>query len=675
MKQENPFTLAHASGFTDKQINSFWTDLGSPDIISSIFEPNNKISKFILGGKGTGKTHLLRYYSYNVTRLRNPNKKGIDIVKDSKFLAVFQRAAGVDSIRFEVSSGIDINWQQLFGVYLELRLSESVIDALCDIKNTSGDEFFDDISFINEIRKNVTNKKIEDINTIDELKNWLVSQRKVIDDAVNEAAFTGQVDLKPPFPIGKLCLTISTAINVWHPELTDVTVFYLIDEIENFSSKQQEVVNTLIRYGESKAIFRVTGRKYAIKTYATLANGEENRLNSEFKTVILDELLLKSGQKFNDFAKKLILQRLSYFGAGISGLNKDTVAIDKINFRESFEEVIPGNYFSETISRLSIKSSNLSFVKTFKRLLESIYKEVESPNVINEIIHLLISDFPLVIQKLNVLLYVKKIKRDSDPQDFARFIHDSAMLYMSEKEDGFYSNAYGHYANDIFAQLCKDSSVGFGVVYAGFDSIIKMTSANPRNLLIILSKMYDVSVFRDSPFFTKKLSIEIQTEALLDSAKFMYEADTNFGFESDIALRCVDRLAAILRTARFAINIPEVSPLSFSFSNDDLTEVSKKIIQDALNYSLLFEITDGRSDRNSQKVIRKIELNPMLSPRWSLPVSRRGDISLNKELLSVVFTNDASADFDLYLKKLSNKWNSLMKLSVNKNIQGELFDD
>ncbi|MGF6436927.1 hypothetical protein [Kosakonia sp. 1610] len=91
--------------------------------------------------------------------------------------------------------------------------------------------------------------------------------------------------------------------------------------------------------------------------------------------------------------------------------------------------------------------------------------------------------------------------------------------------------------------------------------------------------------------------------------------------------------------------------MSASLSSDDLSENSKKIVQDALNYSLLFEIFDGRADRNSQKVIRKIKLNPMLSPRWSLPVSRRGDISLNKELLAVVFTNDASADFDLYLKK------------------------
>ncbi|MBN3129919.1 hypothetical protein H4F63_21265 [Pectobacterium brasiliense] len=300
MINENPFSLAHASGFTDKQINSFWTDLGSPEVINTIFEPSNKISKFILGGKGTGKTHLLRYYSYNVTRLRNPEIKGIDIVNESKFLAVFLRATGVDASRFEASSGVDINWQRLFGVYLELKITEQVIDALCDIKDTSDNEVFDDEGFLREVRKHITHNGLDNASALSELKEWLINQRRIIDDAVNDAAFTGEISLKAPFAIGALCLTISNAINVWNDNLTDVTLFYLIDEIENFSFKQQQVVNTLIRYGESRATFRVTGRQYAVKTYSTLADGEVNRINSEFTTVILDDLLLKTSAKFQN---------------------------------------------------------------------------------------------------------------------------------------------------------------------------------------------------------------------------------------------------------------------------------------------------------------------------------------------------------------------------------------
>ena len=45
MATENPFTLARASDFTDKQINSLWTELGTPEIINTIIEPKSRVSK------------------------------------------------------------------------------------------------------------------------------------------------------------------------------------------------------------------------------------------------------------------------------------------------------------------------------------------------------------------------------------------------------------------------------------------------------------------------------------------------------------------------------------------------------------------------------------------------------------------------------------------------------
>lgn len=170
----------------------------------------------------------------------------------------------------------------------------------------------------------------------------------------------------------------------------------------------------------------------------------------------------------------------------------------------------------------------------------------------------------------------------------------------------------------------------------------------------------------------QKLSLELQTEAASDSARFMYESDTNFGQDSDIALAAISRLASILRTARFSINIPEVSPLAFSFSDDDLTARAKSTAK-RVELLACFEMTDGRPDRNSQKLNRKIQLNPLLSPKWSLPISRRGDISLNKELLSAVFDAQGSEDFDILLKRLEQKWNTISKAAVDDTPQGALF--
>ncbi len=676
MNTENPFTLARASDFTDMQINSLWTDLGTQDIIDTIIEPKSRVSKFILGGKGTGKTHLLRYYSYPVIRLRSPNESGISILKKQRFLAVFLRATGVDATRFVASAGISINWQQLFGVYLELRLAEGVLEALCDIKLTSIESEFNDELFLNEIKLILFENGLDDCQSIHDFRNWVILQRRNIDEAVNNAAFSGNLELKAPFSIGSLCLPISKAMHKWHPELANIPLLYLIDEIENFSANQQQVVNSLIRYGESLATFRVTGRRYAIKTLKTLGDGEENREGAEFKTTFLDDILLKGDIKFQDFAKRFVIKRLE--SANISLKSSMSSGSQEIFDPAScFEDIPTSNFYAEVIEKLNSPPAERSFLHSFVSALNNATNhKLEAQGNTEKITELLTRDFPLIIQKLNVLLFMKKLKKGTQPLVLAERIHADALAYIipETRTEDYYANAYGHYSSDLFAQICKEAPYSTGVLYAGFDNFVKMASGNPRNLLIILGKVYDIATFRGVDFVSgQKLSLALQTEAAFDAARFMYESDTSFGQDSDIALAAISRLASILRTARFSINIPEVSPLAFSFSADDLTHTAKKVLQDALNYSLVFEMTDGRPDRNSQKINRKIQLNPLLSPKWSLPISRRGDISLNKELLSAVFDAQGSDDFDMLLKRLERKWNTISKESIDAPRQGALF--
>ncbi len=64
----------------------------------------------------------------------------------------------------------------------------------------------------------------------------------------------------------------------------------------------------------------------------------------------------------------------------------------------------------------------------------------------------------------------------------------------------------------------------------------------------------------------------------------------------------------------------------------------------------------------------------MLSPKWALPVSRRGDISLNKEMLAVIFSEKRGDEFDSYLKKVSIKWNSITKPMNIDNKQRDFFE-
>ncbi len=665
--QANPFALVRASDYTDVQINSLWVELGST-VISQVIEPRSGISKYILGGKGSGKTHLLRYHSYQVARLRNPKDSGIAVVSKLKFLAIFLRATALDAARFEATSEVGGKWQQLFGVYLELRLVEGLLDALCDIKATSLKSEFDDAGFLAAISDTVIDRAVAACRTIEEFRSWLIDERRRIDDAVNNAAFSGTLELRVPFSIGSLCLPVKKAISKWNQEFSEIPLIYLLDEIENFSEHQQQVVNSLIRYGEGLATFRVTGRLYARKTVATIGGGEENREGAEFKTTNLDGIL-KSYPKYSEFARKFVQKRL--------GFEASSSAVDAhLNPKKCFVEINSENYFAEAFAAMNVDDSDLGFAKIFLDVFKLAAKQrVIDADSAKAVVDILTVGFPLILKKLNLLRFCKNYKKNVDPMKTATRICEECKVFLKGGlKTSSYSNAYGHYKNDLFAQVCRESRKATNVPYAGFDTFISMSSGNPRNLLIVLGRAYEIAAFKELDFIRgTPLSIQLQTEAAIEAARFMYERDTNYGSQSDLARVAVERLALVLRTARYALNIPEVSPLAVSFSDDELTAGARMVLDSALNYSFVFEVQDGRPDRNSQRVMRKIQFNPLLSPKWGLPTARRGDLSLGRELVNAIFDPSGQNEFDVLLKGLHTKWNNPFGSSDRNLLQSDLF--
>src|ERR1700733_8717274 len=94
----NPFDLARASDFTDSQIMKYWVDISEGGLLH-LLEPTSTTSKRILGGKGSGKTHLMRYCSSQVQVLRNLANP-IEGIRAEGYLGIFLGANILDTGRF-----------------------------------------------------------------------------------------------------------------------------------------------------------------------------------------------------------------------------------------------------------------------------------------------------------------------------------------------------------------------------------------------------------------------------------------------------------------------------------------------------------------------------------------------------------------------------------------------
>jgi len=657
----NPFSLVKSSDYTDEQINSLWVDLGDK-IVAKIIEPDSEMSKYILGGKGAGKTHLLRYHSYPVARKRTPAKKsGLSIIAGTKYLAVFLRASTLDSSRFEAVIGTASAWQQLFGVYLEVQLSIAVLEALCNIAETSPDDVLAEDQFILELRRQVRDSTLDTANDLAAVLDWLISVRDDIDDAIAASAFSGNLQWTAPVFIGQLALPLKRAIDRLHPTLADSSLIYMLDEIENFTVLQQEVVNTLIRFGEGKASFRISGRLYAVKTYSVIGRAEENRDGQEYRVENLDRTL-RENQRYSSFAREFILRRL---GIQIRG------GADSIKLPALFEDIKTDDFYRHALTQVGIQESDNSFIDSFSEILRTATTKRDLVEQPDEVIQNLTDHLPLLIQKLNILLFCKKYKKNASAVSLAAKIRDQSVDFIENLSRGSYSTAFGHYKADLFAQLCRENRRP--VPYAGFDLFVDMSCGNPRSLIILLGQVFDIASFKGLGFMDgPPIPMQIQTNAAREAAEFMYENDCNYGISSDRARISIDRLATVLRTARYALKIPEVSPLAVSFDEDGLSPSAKECLTAALSYSLVFR-SEGRQDRNSHRLLTKIQLNPMLSPRWGLPTGLRGDISLNSDLANAIFDIDAKAKFLNLLKIIEARWNNPFGSTSIESIQQKLF--
>jgi len=671
MNQANPFSHIRASDYTDEEINALWVGFGS-SAIDAVIEPNSRISKYILGGKGSGKTHVLRYHSYQVARKRVHDETGLSTLTKQKFLAVFLRAAAFDASRFENVSSNKNTWQQIFGIYFELMLIEEVVDALCEVQSSSAQDQFDDKAFLTEMASITSNKSLLTCASLGDFLQWIKDQRGNIDDAINHWAFTNQLDISIPFNLGSAALKINQAIAKWHPLLASLRLIYLIDEIENFSTLQQEVVNTFIRYGEGQATFRVTGRLYAVKTYATINSGEENREDSEYKITVLDDILRKH-RGYPQFAKKFISNHL------VSGSFSDQEKPSHPNFfdpKKSFEEVKTENFYDAAIQNFNLDAARPHFIKNFTSAISSSKRLLSTDTTPDQIAHTLTNGFPLLLQKLNILQFCKKFSVRISAKDLAeKIVKDCADFTLNKPtKEKYYSVAYGHYAGDLFAQLFAEARSSTKLPYAGFDTFVRMSAGNPRNLLIILGRAYDIASFRAIDFiYDESLSIGLQTEAVLASARVAYDKDAGYGPMAEKAKAATNRFASVLRAARYALRIPEVSPLAVSFLDDDLSDESREVLQYAIHYSFIFENRNGRRDRNTRRLNRKMQLNPMMAPVWGLSLGRRGDLKLTRQLLNYIFDPALGDEFEKALRELDRTWNNPFRIRSTRQPQKELF--
>ena len=59
--KSNPFDITKAVDYTDNEIYKYWVDLDGQASVK-VMKPDSLMPMIIVGSKGSGKTHIMKYY-------------------------------------------------------------------------------------------------------------------------------------------------------------------------------------------------------------------------------------------------------------------------------------------------------------------------------------------------------------------------------------------------------------------------------------------------------------------------------------------------------------------------------------------------------------------------------------------------------------------------------------
>lgn len=642
-KSSNPFDLTKASDYDADQIHSLAVDQVGEVSIFDLIRPVERRPILVLGSKGSGKTHLMRYCSSDVQRLRH-NGKTRDAALSEGFLGIYVVADGLNGKRFRDKGFPEDRWQDVFRYYFELWVSTYLLGEIQKILSEIGCSNTE--SLITHKINDAFNHPLTPLPaSISELREAIRAEIKNIDHAVLNCQRTNSLEVDIKLTSGALIFRIPEILSEHADVIGEFIITYLIDELENFSESQQIFINSLIRFRRGPCTIRVGSRLYGVRTKKTDAGSEEQiKEGSEFDALRLDQEIRNLER--SDFLRRMAVVRLQK-----SGLLNDLTDPGKLaqTLDSYFEEPNYSDNYQHAALQLVPRDTPVSERLHFSKLrarLEAIFKNNRRPledKTVQDIFALLsYPDNPL-IEKANIYYFYTLIAKNSEPIHAAEQTHSELTSFIDNGANNRYAQALDHFKSDLFAQLARDCRKD--VVYAGISTLEHMASGIPRNFLGLLQHIYRRALFNgERPFVDPKISIQTQQEAVRDAADW-FANDSQPDSHGHAVRRSVELLAEFLKEIRYSDKPVECSCISFSAEEAELSAAARKTLEHAENWSFLIRIRQGYKHKNREAVEQKWQINTMLSPRWELSTARRGTIPISKEILEAVFSEQDTDRF------------------------------
>lgn len=667
----NPFDINKAVDYTDEDIYRFWVNISEPAGFNEMMKPTSLMPMIIVGSKGSGKTHIMKYYSYELQKIRLAANKGKSLAesfKDEAFIGIYVRCSGLNARVFDGKGVDEYSWEMMFAYYWELWIGERVLAALTDMQENGLLDGCDEEDLVKGILSKFMKQEAE-CKTLKELREYLIKLQKGLLYEIHNFLLLGkerpQVDIR--LDVAALTFGIPDLLKEKVPYFKKRHILYLIDEYENFSEQQQQVMMTLLREKPTSCTIRIGTRPYGIRTKFTIGKIEENREGSEYEKLRLDEKL-REAENYKTYLKDICEKRLT--AAGLSLINPFHL-----------EDYIDKMDASELLERAGQMKATQGVMNNLRRNLGLYKSQKLSAAEIDEIINALTCEDDLVVERAGIKLLYMKIKgKSTSLVKDAKWIHEEEEKYLSKEsvKDNAIAKHLSYYRRDIIDDIARRANLR--IPYYGMDTLMDLSCGTPRTLLRLLKQAFSKQYFNTGkvPFEKgKHLLVEAQQSGIESAGDWFFEENRIPNDDAGVT-EVVTRLGGYLQRLRFSELPPQCSINIFSVQEENMSAESLLSLRTLELYSYLVPHKDRRK-KNADNKVSTYKLNSILAPRFELALEARANVELSKEEAEIIFNPLRKDEYEDFVRNKLKNYNFPFYVQRKSKVVGAeqrlLFDD
>lgn len=636
-----------------------WADFVVPPFLNDLRINSQRKSLVIMGGRGCGKTTLLRYFCH-ATQF-SPKRSELNN-NDLSHIGLYWRADTNFLNSFVGGEQTPEAWKAAFEHLLACEFGKEIIRSLHSINcNPERQQKF---GMLSSLDLRIVQDFDETLgNTLTDLDKSLQRSR------IKLATWINNLDSypKPIFlPVESFLRTLISTLKEQLPYLSESIFAVFIDEYENLRDEQQRFINGLLKHGSPPLIYNIAMKRNGWSTKNTI--GPESIQDiSDYRVINLENEL---AEDFDLFAAELLFFRLAEHEPDL--LDKLPIVPDKLRSIEYVDQRYKNKEYHDKVIKAAEKllprvgerdaaHQILSDTKLREKLLIKTKESLKKRDSILNSESFIDDRFPEVSVLMPALISRSRECPDKLLEEF-NAMKSGTENRLAINRPLIQNNLFGC-VNAIYIDAQRDS-----ILFSGFTALTLIARGNIRHLLELIHRIFKVYEVKE----VKEVNVlpvvppDIQVKAIKDASASILSTVNGHGIYGPQLYSLAQCLGSIFRELHRSDRQSEPEINHFTIQGGEISSKLREYLIDAEKWSVLF-VTDETKMKSTGAISSDYILNPIFSPYFQISFRKKRSMQVTTTQLLDMLEGDQFKR-DKLVKELGGR-----ERDVSEN--GDLFGE